>query len=152
MSVYQELENTRKGFQKCANMGADAVELDIFLLKCGTLIEFHGAGNDANPGQLLEYCGMKGSILDLTYEEALQLTFNPSYAEFPCPDNSTLAGTIAITYKVALSIQPSCWICFKIKWDVRRRIERFLNGETASKRRRRGLPPRRYSHQSSPKR
>ena len=42
------------GFQKCAEMGADAVELDVFLLKCGNLIVFHGAGSDKNPGQLFE--------------------------------------------------------------------------------------------------
>jgi glycerophosphoryl diester phosphodiesterase len=105
--VYQELENTREGFQKCADMGADAVELDIFLLKCGTLIVFHGAGNDANPGQLLEYCGMEGNILDLTYEEALQLTFNPSYAEFPCPDNSILAGKIPTLEQVLVDAKKS---------------------------------------------
>jgi glycerophosphoryl diester phosphodiesterase len=64
------LENTREGFQKCAAMGADAVELDVFLLKCGTLIVFHGGGNDQNPGQLIDYCGVDGSILDLTYQEA----------------------------------------------------------------------------------
>ena len=35
-SIYQELENTRQGYQLCAAIGCDAVELDVFVLKCGT--------------------------------------------------------------------------------------------------------------------
>ena len=89
--LYQELENTREGFQACADMGCDAVELDVFLLpKCQTLIVFHGGdggssigdGSDARPGLLHDYCGVQGSILDYTYQEALtKLRFNPSHAE-----------------------------------------------------------------------
>jgi glycerophosphoryl diester phosphodiesterase len=77
-------------------MGADAVELDVFVLKCGTLIVFHGGGSDENPGTLDDYCGVQGkSILDLTYQQALnELTFNPDFAEFPCPTSSILAGQI----------------------------------------------------------
>lgn len=105
--LYQELENTRMGFQKCAEMGADAVELDVFLLKCGNLIVFHGAGSDKNPGQLFEYCGVEGSILDLTYEEALQLSFDPNSTEFPCPEGRILAGRIPTLEQVLLDAKES---------------------------------------------
>lgn len=92
--LYLELENTREGFQRCAEMGTDAVELDVFLLKCGTLVVFHGGGTDECPGELLDYCGVEGSILDYTYAEALGLSFNPDYAEFGCPSEKTLKGKI----------------------------------------------------------
>ena len=81
---YMELENTRIGFQVAANIGCDAVELDVFLLKCGTLVVFHGGGTDDNPGCLQNYCCRKGSILDYTAEEAKQLKFNPWFEEFGC--------------------------------------------------------------------
>lgn len=66
--------------------GANGVELDVFLLpKCGTLVVFHGSGGDENPGLLHSYCGMKGSILDYTAEEARRLlTFNKHFEEFAC--------------------------------------------------------------------
>lgn len=105
--LYQELENTREGFQKCAKMGIDAVELDVFLLKCGSLIVFHGGGTDENPGDLLDYCGVEGSILDLTYEQASKLSFNPSYDEFGCPDDITLKGSIPTLQEVLMDIKKS---------------------------------------------
>ena len=106
-AVYQELENTREGFRKCADLGCDAVELDVFLLKCGTLIVFHGGGTDEDPGDLWDYCGRKGNILDLTYEEAKQLTFNPEYAEFPCPANRIVAASIPTLEEVLLDAKES---------------------------------------------
>ncbi len=93
--LYQQLENTREGFQECARMGCDAVELDVFLLKCGTLVVFHGDGTDEFPGLLQNYCSVEGSILDYTYQEAVEkLTFNPNYEEFGCPPEVTLRGRI----------------------------------------------------------
>jgi len=84
-SPYQELENTRRGFQVCSKVGCDAVELDVFLLKCGTLVVFHGGGDDSSPGWLDDYCNVEGSILDYTAEEARsKLVFNPHFAEFGC--------------------------------------------------------------------
>mmetsp|Transcript_24382 Transcript_24382/g.34022 ORF Transcript_24382/g.34022 Transcript_24382/m.34022 type:complete len:254 (-) Transcript_24382:2984-3745(-) len=70
-------------------MGCDGIELDVFLLKCGTLAVFHGGGSDENPGDLTEYCLLeknneKTSILDYTYEEAQQFRFNPNFQEFAC--------------------------------------------------------------------
>lgn len=105
--LYEELENTRQGFQKTFEMGADAVELDVFLLKCGTLIVFHGGGTDENPGHLLDYCNVNKGILDLTYEEALELTFNPKYAEFGCTSEKTLAGWIPTLEEVLVDAKES---------------------------------------------
>ena len=75
-------------------MGCDAVELDVFKIQRNsknkddtTLVVFHGGGTDENPGDLLDYCGIDGSILDFNYENEIRekLAFNPDYAEFPCP-------------------------------------------------------------------
>ncbi|KAL3935361.1 MAG: hypothetical protein SGBAC_009105 [Bacillariaceae sp.] len=101
-SLYQELENTRAGFIRTAQIGADAAELDVFLLKCGTLVVFHGGGTDENPGDLLDYCGRPGNILDLTYKEALELKFNPEYDEFGCSSDATLRGSIPTLEEVLL--------------------------------------------------
>ena len=61
-SLYTALENTSRSFLHAAEAGADSVELDVFLLKCGTLVVFHGTGTDQNPGLLDLYCGMEGSM------------------------------------------------------------------------------------------
>jgi glycerophosphoryl diester phosphodiesterase len=81
---YMELENTLIGFQVATKLGCDAVELDVFLLKCGTLVVFHGGGTDDNPGCLQKYCSIEGNILDYTADEAKQLIFNPWFEEFGC--------------------------------------------------------------------
>lgn len=99
--LYDELENTREGFARCAAMGCDAVELDVFRLKCNTLIVFHGGGTDENPGDLWDYCKVRGNILDYTYVEAVtQLSFNPDFDEFPCPVESIRRGTIPTLLQV----------------------------------------------------
>jgi hypothetical protein len=61
-SLYTALENTSRSFLHAAEFGADSVELDVFLLKCGTLVVFHGTGSDQSPGLLEMYCGMEGSM------------------------------------------------------------------------------------------
>mmetsp|Transcript_31915 Transcript_31915/g.67646 ORF Transcript_31915/g.67646 Transcript_31915/m.67646 type:complete len:428 (-) Transcript_31915:36-1319(-) len=93
-SLYSALENTSKSFIDAAKAGADGVELDVFLLKCGTLVVFHGSGGDEEPGLLHQYCKVEGSILDYTAAEARNLlTFNKNYAEFGCgPDKITHPG------------------------------------------------------------
>ena len=84
--LYRSLENTRHSIRLAAEH-CHEVEIDVFLLKCGTLIVFHGGGTDQNPGCLKDYCKKNASILDLTYVEVLQLEFNPNYNEFGCgPD------------------------------------------------------------------
>jgi glycerophosphoryl diester phosphodiesterase len=92
---YMELENTRVGFQVAADIGCDAVELDVFLLKCGTLVVFHGGGTDDNPGCLLDYCCIEGNILDYTAEEARKLKFNPLFEDFGCPPHKITDDTVS---------------------------------------------------------
>jgi len=86
-ALYDALENTRESFQRCAALGCDAVELDVFYLpKDGSLVVFHGGGTDEEPGDLTDYCVNQdgATILDLTYEECQQLEFNTQFAEFAC--------------------------------------------------------------------
>jgi glycerophosphoryl diester phosphodiesterase len=85
-------------------MGTDAVELDVFLLKCGTLVVFHGRGNY---GDLDVCCFRPGNIFDLTYEQALELEFNPDYEEFSCPSDSTLKGKIPTLEQVLVDAKKS---------------------------------------------
>lgn len=82
--LFEEMENTIPSFAHAADIGCDAVELDIFLLKCGTIAAFHGGGPE-NLGSLDEHCGFIGNIMDLTYEEARMLPMNEECDEFVCP-------------------------------------------------------------------
>lgn len=82
--LFEEMENTVPAFQRAADIGCDAVELDVFLLKCGTLAVFHGGGPE-NLGSLDDHCGIIGNIMDLTYEEAKLLPMNEHCDEFVCP-------------------------------------------------------------------
>lgn len=61
-SPYAAMENTTTSFVSAARAGAHGVELDAFLLKCGTLVVFHGTGGNKNPGSLKSYCGVDGSM------------------------------------------------------------------------------------------
>jgi glycerophosphoryl diester phosphodiesterase len=106
-ALYDELENTREGFIRCADLGCDAVELDVFLLKDQTLVVFHGGGSDDNPGDLLDYCGVEGNILDLTYEQTQSLGFNPKFEEFPCPEDKIKQGRIPTLEQVLLDLKPT---------------------------------------------
>jgi glycerophosphoryl diester phosphodiesterase len=81
-------------------MGTDAVELDVFLLKCGTLVVFHG-------GDMLDYCGRQGDFSDLTYEQALELQFNPNFAEFVCPSDITSKVKIPTLEQVLMDAKKS---------------------------------------------
>ena len=83
-SLYRELENTLQSFKTSHEIGCDAVELDVFLLKCGELVVFHGGGTDQNPGCLRDYMNLDASILDYTAADARSLAFNPHYEEFGC--------------------------------------------------------------------
>lgn len=75
-SPYAEPENTLPSFLTSAAIGCHAVELDVFLLKCGTLAVFHGDGKDDEPGFLDGYCGIPGAnIRDYTADEARRLSF-----------------------------------------------------------------------------
>lgn len=109
--LYQELENTRAGFNRCHDMGCDAVELDVFKVRRNsqnpedtTLIVFHGGGTDENPGDLLDYCGIDGSILDFNYEIEIRekMVFNPDFSEFPCPIEKIRGGEIPTLEEVLM--------------------------------------------------
>ena len=85
-AIYKSLENTRHSIYTAHQLGCEEVEIDVFLLKCGTLCVFHGTGNDEMPGLFKDYCmNMEGSILDYTYEEVRKkFKFNPHFEEFSC--------------------------------------------------------------------
>ncbi|CAB9525395.1 Glycerophosphoryl diester phosphodiesterase family [Seminavis robusta] len=112
-SLYEELENTRAAFLACAGI-CDAVELDVFLLKDGNVVVFHGSGDDRDPGLLREYCTnvdevQQGatSILDLTLEEAQKLQFSTSNAELAAPAAKIQQGKIPTLEQVLLDLQPT---------------------------------------------
>jgi glycerophosphoryl diester phosphodiesterase len=108
-ALYDCLENTRQGFLRCAQIGVDAVELDVFLLRDNTLAVFHGGGTDENPGDLSEYCvGQDGrNILDLTYDECLRLQFNQHFDEFPCGADEIARGVIPTLEQVLRDLKPT---------------------------------------------
>lgn len=92
--IYQEPENSVEGFLASASIGCDAVELDVFLLKCGTLVVFHGDGTDESPGWLNDYCDIEGNILDYTAEEVSKIRLNPDCKEFAAPKDKILSSYI----------------------------------------------------------
>jgi glycerophosphoryl diester phosphodiesterase len=125
-ALYDSLENTRDGFLKCAyDIKCDAVELDVFLLpKCGTLVVFHGSGDDVTPGELTGYIlgedkNTPRSIMDLSYEEVLKLQFNPAYEEFACPEHCVtdpLLAYIPSLEQVLLDLQDTnCKVKIELK-------------------------------------
>lgn len=107
-ALYDTLENTRDGFLKCAiEYQCNAVELDVFVLPKDNnmLVVFHG--NDKyQPGDLNGYCiGYNNSetitnIMDLTYDEILNLQFNTEFDEFPCPKHIITNSNIAYIPKL----------------------------------------------------
>jgi len=82
--IFEEMENTLPAFRRAHEMGCDAVELDVFLLKCGSLVVFHGGGPE-KLGSLEEHCGVNRCIQDLTYDEARELKMKEDCEEFVCP-------------------------------------------------------------------
>lgn len=109
--LFEELENTREGFSRCHDIGCDSVELDVFKVQRSyehkdetSLVVFHGGGTDENPGDLLDYCGVDGSILDYNYENEIRekLFFNLNYAEFPCPKEKIYQGQVPTLEEILL--------------------------------------------------
>lgn len=86
-ALYDAVENTLESFQKCIDWKCQGVELDIFLLRDGSLVVFHGSGTDKAPGALDGYCEAPfedaTSILDLTLEQAQQLQFESESEHLP---------------------------------------------------------------------
>jgi glycerophosphoryl diester phosphodiesterase len=109
-----------ESFMYCANdCKCNAVELDVFVIKDGTLVVFHGCDGNANiPGSLQGYClpdnqadlvltedgGSYRSIMDLTYEETQQLSFNPDFEEFVCPKECIVHAKIPKLHDVLLQL------------------------------------------------
>lgn len=117
-ALYQELENTRAGFLACAAMGCHAVELDVFRIRDGNLVVFHGGGTDEHPGSLDEYClDQKGvNIMDLTYEECAQLRFDPEFEEFVCPTEKITSAYIPTLEQVLLDLKDTpCNVKIELK-------------------------------------
>jgi len=106
-AVFAEPENTVNGFRAAANMGCDSFELDVFLLKDGKLVVFHGDGSDKTPGLLHSYCGMQGSILDYNYDEVQRLKLRKECEEFPCPDDKFYDAYIPLLEEVLMDAKKS---------------------------------------------
>uniref|UniRef100_A0A7S2JW17 GP-PDE domain-containing protein n=1 Tax=Leptocylindrus danicus TaxID=163516 RepID=A0A7S2JW17_9STRA len=104
-SIYEEPENSVEGFLASAMIGCDAVELDVFLLKCGTLVVFHGDGTDESPGWLNDYCGIEGNILDYTADEVRKLRLNPDCKEFAAPKEKILSSYIPTLREVLKAVK-----------------------------------------------
>jgi glycerophosphoryl diester phosphodiesterase len=124
-ALYQYLENTREGFLHCAQLGCHAIELDVFVLKDGHVVVFHGGGTDEHPGDVSEYCLFmdnvvdhekddtkqpppppKRNIMDMTYEETQQLQFNPDFAEFACDPELIRQARIPLLEHVLQDLMP----------------------------------------------
>jgi glycerophosphoryl diester phosphodiesterase len=105
-ALYEELENTRESFLRCADLNCHGVELDAFLLRDGNVVVFHGGetppGDISNHVIMSEQLGGRDyssdntgstrstSIMDLTYPQVQALRFNPAYKEFACPPTNFL--------------------------------------------------------------
>ncbi|OEU06220.1 hypothetical protein FRACYDRAFT_255557 [Fragilariopsis cylindrus CCMP1102] len=126
--LYEELENTREGFLKCNEMGCDSIELDVFKIytnnnnssssdnnnsenvnhksngSTSEIIVFHGGGTDeSNPGDLSDYCGLEGSILDYdSIKDIQKLKFNTNHKELKCPIDKIENGIIPTLRQVLL--------------------------------------------------
>ncbi|KAL7555413.1 hypothetical protein ACA910_017422 [Epithemia clementina (nom. ined.)] len=87
-ALYHALENTLPSFQQCVTWQCPAVELDVYVIRDGSVVVFHG--NDADPsgisGSLLDQftnlAPNQHSIMELTYDECQHLQFNPHFPEF----------------------------------------------------------------------
>lgn len=111
-ALYDALENTRESFLKCVDIGCDAVELDVFALRdeeseYPVVVVFHGGGSDQIPGDLSDYCLDSDGvgILDLTYQQSQNLTFNPNHAEFPCSKHMIETARIPTLEEVLLDLK-----------------------------------------------
>lgn len=81
--VYLEPENTLAGFQRSGDVGADAIELDVFLTADGELIVFHGGGSDGKAGGVEELTSGSGNCQEMNLKELMALEFKAD--AFSCP-------------------------------------------------------------------
>jgi len=96
-SLYNQPENTRASFQTAAEIGCDAIELDVFCLKCGTIVVFHGSGTDDNAGLVHEYCtGLPPSLItEYTAKEVRSFRFNRHFPEYVCDKSKVTDSRVA---------------------------------------------------------
>ena len=97
-SPYEEPENTMQSFKRALDHDVHGIKLDVFLLKCGRLVVFHGQGKDESAGGLKRIFGVPGSILDLTAEEARGLKFKGWTLE--CPREKLRGASIPLLEEV----------------------------------------------------
>eukprot|EP00520_Triparma_pacifica_P019004 CAMPEP_0118663336 /NCGR_PEP_ID=MMETSP0785-20121206/17361_1 /TAXON_ID=91992 /ORGANISM="Bolidomonas pacifica, Strain CCMP 1866" /LENGTH=314 /DNA_ID=CAMNT_0006557041 /DNA_START=276 /DNA_END=1217 /DNA_ORIENTATION=- len=83
-SLYDECENTLPSYLACSTHGSDGVELDVFRLKCGTLVCYHGTGTDEEPGRMGESHGVNGGISWYTWDEVDRMEVKESWDEGVC--------------------------------------------------------------------
>lgn len=88
-------ENTLESFQKALDLGADAIELDVHVAACGTLVVFHDFTVD-------RMTNGSGEVHKLTIEQLKELKVS---GEFQIP---TLAETFDL-------IDRKCWINVELK-------------------------------------
>lgn len=121
--MYEEPENTLSSFLASAQLGCDAVELDVFLTKCGTLVVFHGDGTDEGPGFVHNHCvDVKGNIVDFTVDEVRQLKVRTDSPAYVCPRDKLKETYIPSLEEVLIALQ---------KTDLEIKIE--LKGEGTPK-------------------
>lgn len=96
-SPYIQPENTRASFLTSAEIGCDAIELDVFRLKCGTLVVFHGTGTDDNAGLVHEYCyNLPPSLItEYTAEEVRSFVFNQNSSAYGCDKSKVIDQSTA---------------------------------------------------------
>jgi glycerophosphoryl diester phosphodiesterase len=103
-AIYKAVENTLEAFQSCLELdGCHGVELDVFLLKDGSLVVFHGTGGDVTPGLLDQYCESKhdaSSILDLTLPQVQDLSFVQESDHLVAPEEVTATARIPTLQEV----------------------------------------------------
>ncbi len=82
-------ENSVNAFQRAAEVGAESIELDVFLSKDDNLVVFHGGKSASNPkevGSLSGHTTSEKNIQDLSLDEIRALTFKTD--SFACPTKS----------------------------------------------------------------
>ncbi|KAL3907426.1 MAG: hypothetical protein SGARI_003544, partial [Bacillariaceae sp.] len=104
-AIYKAVENTLEAFQACLELDrCHGVELDVFLLKDGSLVVFHGTGGDVTPGLLDQYCETPSdntqSILDLDWKQVQDLSFVQESDHLVAPEETMATARIPTLQEV----------------------------------------------------
>eukprot|EP00522_Entomoneis_paludosa_P011508 CAMPEP_0172453462 /NCGR_PEP_ID=MMETSP1065-20121228/10772_1 /TAXON_ID=265537 /ORGANISM="Amphiprora paludosa, Strain CCMP125" /LENGTH=501 /DNA_ID=CAMNT_0013205645 /DNA_START=14 /DNA_END=1519 /DNA_ORIENTATION=+ len=99
---YDYLECTREAFLRAKELGCDGIELDVFVVKDGSLVVFHGGDSAEFPGDMTLHCHDRKdqTIIDLTMEEIRELRFIPEHKEFACPKEIIERGQVPLLSEV----------------------------------------------------